>query len=112
FACGSDGTNAASAALIADASLNLYGTTLAGGGTGCGDLGCGTVFELTPAGSESVLHSFSGSDGANPVGGLIADASGALYGTTFNGGDSQLGTVFKLTVPAAFSGVPGQANCI
>jgi uncharacterized repeat protein (TIGR03803 family) len=50
-------------------------------------------------------------DGANPVAGLIADASGALYGTTTSGGNGY-GTVFKLTLPARFAGIPGQANCV
>jgi uncharacterized repeat protein (TIGR03803 family) len=64
---------------------NLYGTTLQGG-----IYGVGTVFELTPKASggwtEKVLHSFSnnGSDGTRPYGGLISDASGNLYGTTYS----------------------------
>jgi uncharacterized repeat protein (TIGR03803 family) len=48
--------------------------------------------------TENVLHNFAGgSDGSNPYGGLIADASGALYGMTSQGGASNLGVVFKLT---------------
>src|SRR5215831_8691769 len=47
----------------------------------------GTVFKVTPSGT-TVLHSFGGNDGANPVAGLIADASGNLYGTTEFGGAS------------------------
>ena len=81
---GSDGANPAAglnpvAGLIADASGNLYGTTeLGGGASGCSG-GCGTVFKVTPSGAETVLHSFTGgSDGASPVGGLIADAAGNL----------------------------------
>jgi uncharacterized repeat protein (TIGR03803 family) len=51
---------------------------------------------------ERLLYSFSGGvDGAQPTGGVIADASGALYGVTASGGAAQLGTVFKLTPPAA-----------
>ena len=50
----------------------------------------GTVFELTPNGdgswTESVLHSFNGSDGDDPFAGLIFDAAGNLYGTTCDGG--------------------------
>jgi hypothetical protein len=55
-----------------------------------------------------------------PPSGLIAGASGALYGTTANGGNTNCrfggfglgcGTVFKLTLPARFAGVPSQANC-
>ncbi len=93
---GSDGANP-SAGLIADAAGNLYGTTADGGaGTNCPS-GCGTVFELTPTGTLTVLHSFTFSDGANPFAGLIADAVGNLYGTTISGGVSGRGTVFELT---------------
>jgi uncharacterized repeat protein (TIGR03803 family) len=80
----------------------FYGTTLTGG-TGCAGSQCGlgTVFSLTPAGSgytESVLYNFQGgSDGQSPVGGLIRDKRGRLYGTTFHGGAAGWGTVFKLT---------------
>ena len=46
----------------------------------------GVVFTLSLGGTETVLHSFAGSDGANPQSGLIADRAGNLYGTTQNGG--------------------------
>jgi uncharacterized repeat protein (TIGR03803 family) len=50
---------------------------------------------------ETVLYRFTGgSDGANPIAGLIADNTGALYGTTQGGGTGNAGTVFKLTPPA------------
>ena len=85
------------AGLIADAAGNLYGTTAGGGAsTNCGAFGCGAVFKLTPTGTLSVLHNFTGSDGAEPFAGLIADAAGNLYGTTVLGGASGDGTVFKL----------------
>jgi uncharacterized repeat protein (TIGR03803 family) len=109
FAGGRDGSFPV-AGLISDASGALYGTTSAGGGTGCGGSGCGTVFKLTPAGArytESIIHIFTGkSDGQIPLAGLIADASGAFYGTTEEGGTggsacpappTGCGTVFKLT---------------
>src|SRR6185369_4971707 len=80
--------------LIADATGNLYGTTL-GGGIGNG---YGTVFKLTPAGTESVLHAFTGGDGAFPGNTLLADAARSLYGTTAGGGVNNYGTVFKLTL--------------
>jgi uncharacterized repeat protein (TIGR03803 family) len=105
------------AGLIADSSGNHYGTTYLGGGTGsiCSN-GCGTVFKLTPGGTETVLYSFTGrSDGSGPVGGLIADSSG-LYGTTPEGGASGCfagcGVVFKVspsgteTVFHIFRGAP------
>ena len=105
---GPDGANPRGV-LIADASGALYGTTEFGG-IGCADSnGCGTVFKLTPGTSgytERVIHSFSGKDGAYPGAGLIADASGALYGTTEYGGALTrrlcrsgfgCGVIFKLT---------------
>lgn len=84
--------------LIFDSAGNLYGTTRTGG-----SLGNGTVFELTHTGggawTETVLYSFaSGStDGAYPLGGLIFDSSGNLYGTASQGGPQGAGTVYKLT---------------
>jgi uncharacterized repeat protein (TIGR03803 family) len=107
FTGGADG-GVPLAGLIADAAGNLYGTTQAGGASGDG-----TIFKVTPAGIETVLHSFSGAngDGASPVAGLIADDQGNLYGTTHAGGASNAGTVFKLTNPATFNGMPGQVNC-
>ena len=83
------------AGLIADSVGNFYGTTSQGGASGNG-----TVFKLSSAGKESVLHSFKGGDdGSAPSNsGLIADVAGNLYGTTFNGGGSAGdGVVFKLT---------------
>src|ERR1700730_17500096 len=104
FTGGSDG--AYPGGLIADSSGNLYGTTTYGGASGsrCGIV-CGVVFKLSPRGTETVLHSFTGSDGRFPGSGLIADSSGNLYGTTHNGGVASTlgcsvygcGTVFKLS---------------
>jgi uncharacterized repeat protein (TIGR03803 family) len=95
-----------------DSSGNLYGTTYAGGAH---DLG--TVFEVSPGGVESVLHSFDGSDGAYPAASLVMDDSGNLYGTTYEGGVSTncsggCGAIFELaggveTVIHSFSGVDG-----
>ncbi len=78
----------------------LYGTTW-GGGSECGTFGCGTIFSLTTTGSEKILYSFAGgSDGAGPSAPLIS-LNGALYGTTYYGGDSRCqygcGTVFAFT---------------
>jgi uncharacterized repeat protein (TIGR03803 family) len=81
--------------LIFDAMGNLYGTTTYGGVHGDG-----TVFELTPkAGGvwqERVLRSFDSTDGGNPYSGLIFDASGNLYGTTYGGGTHSDGAVFEI----------------
>lgn len=95
---GTDG-NGPFAGLIFDAAGNLYGTTCYGG-----TYNSGAVFELTPNGSggwnEAVLYSFNpnnGTDGTCPMAGLVLDASGNLYGTTFQGGAYNYGTVFELT---------------
>jgi uncharacterized repeat protein (TIGR03803 family) len=88
--------------LIEDASGNLYGTTY---GTGIyivgGPNNFGNVYELVNSSGTytyKVLHSFDNGDGAYPVGGLIMDASGNLYGTTSGGGQANngYGTVFEL----------------
>src|ERR1700733_16174930 len=86
FAGGSDGAFP-QANVVLDAQGNIYGTTQAGGGSGCGGGGCGTVFKLAPNGTETLLHIFqAGSDGAFPIAGLTMDDAGNMYGTTLNGG--------------------------
>jgi len=71
---------------------NLYGTTTAGGNSGAG-----VVFKLDTHGHETVLHGFTGgSDGGVPLGGVVLDSQGNLYGTAFFGGLSD-GVVFKIT---------------
>jgi uncharacterized repeat protein (TIGR03803 family) len=85
--------------LVFDTSGNLYGTTQYYG-AGCSNLGCGVVFQLVPTGHgwrEKVIYNFQQTgDGANPAAGLVFDASGNMYGTTYYGGDYDGGTVFKL----------------
>jgi uncharacterized repeat protein (TIGR03803 family) len=86
------------AKLIMDASGSLYGTTEFGG-QGFGG-GAGTVFKLTPTNggwTYTLLHDFTGSDGAYPVSSLVFDASGNIYGTTMHGGTSDEGVVFEIT---------------
>jgi len=79
-----------------DRAGNLYGTTEEGGVQNSG-----TVFELISPNlrggrwTHSVLHKFTGGDDGSLPGGMIMDARGVLYGTTFGGG----GTVFALTPP-------------
>jgi len=85
------------AGIVLDASGNIYGTTTDGG-----QYGLGTVFELVaPVGegpyTEKILWSFNGTDGADPLGDLILDSAGNLYGTTFRGGSSGAGVVFEVT---------------
>jgi uncharacterized repeat protein (TIGR03803 family) len=79
--------------LVQDEEGNLYGTTLEGGA-----MGYGTVFKLDLKGNETVLYSFTGgpADGFYPVAGLLRDKVGNLYGSTWYGGPSEYGTVFKL----------------
>lgn len=94
FTGGSDGVtpNEYGGNLVFDTAGNIYGTTTNGGLLECegGSLGCGTVFQLSPAGSgwtESVLYRFTGgSDGAWPTSALILDQAGNLYGTAIIGG--------------------------
>jgi uncharacterized repeat protein (TIGR03803 family) len=110
----SDGTNS-QGGLIFDSTGNLYGTTLQGGGGNCVDdllapIGCGTVFELSPAGNglwtETVLHSFVSfaSDAAFPFDSLVFDRAGNLFGTTMQGlsnnGCKSCGAVFELSPQA------------
>ncbi len=86
------------AGVILDAKGNLYGITTAGGsGAACGEYGCGTVYKLGKNGRLTLLHSFTGSDGDYPIGGLILDAKGNLYGTAYGGGNDGYGTVWELT---------------
>jgi uncharacterized repeat protein (TIGR03803 family) len=80
--------------MISDASGNFFGTTTAGGASGYG-----TVFELAKINqkwTETVLHSFANSDGSVPVGNLVFDPAGNLYGTAIDGGAFNLGAVFEL----------------
>ncbi len=85
-------------ALFRDSSGHIYGTTNLGGPNVCSGLTCGTVFEMSPSG-ESTIYAFGASsvDGKSPLGGLISDLSGNLYGTTYSGGRYNFGTVFKLS---------------
>lgn len=94
FLGGQDGANP-SGSLIADGMGALYGTTPVGGAKNAG-----TVFRLSPTANgyiETLLYTFQGGiDGANPTASLIADDTGALFGTAFAGGNLGQGTVFKL----------------
>jgi uncharacterized repeat protein (TIGR03803 family) len=102
-----DGTLPA-AALIQGTDGALYGTTSQGGGPGFG-----TVFRMDADGTFSVLYEFTGdSDGAHSVAPLIQATDGDFYGTTLQGGGSDMGTIFKLspdgtlTTLHAFTGGP------
>ena len=92
FAGGTDG-DSPTYGLVFDKEGNLHGTTPQGGA-----FNSGTVFTITPSGTESVVYTFTGgADGANPSSGLILDGNGNLYGTTFGGGAYGNGTVFALS---------------
>jgi uncharacterized repeat protein (TIGR03803 family) len=102
FTGGADG-GIPSGALTLDEAGNLYGTTQTAGDLSCkSGLGCGTVFEISAGGAETTLHIFEGgtADGIQPLGGLLRDGAGDLYGTTIYGGIGNNGTgcgiVFKL----------------
>jgi uncharacterized repeat protein (TIGR03803 family) len=102
FTGGLDGAYPEFSNVIFDDNGNLYGTTGYGGTNEDG-----VVFELSPVGggwTETVLYNFAGgTDGANPMNGLIMDQAGNLYGITINGG-TKGGTVFELSPPSGGSG--------
>ena len=99
-------------ASLVEANGLLYGTT-SGGGIGRN----GTVFVITPSGTETVIYSFPGApNGVTPYGGVIA-VNGALYGTTLYGGSANYGTLFKVsisdgseTVLHSFTGSPSDGD--
>ncbi len=98
FAGGGDGAEP-TAGLIMDGAGNFYGAT-----TGDGRLNAGTVFKLAPDGTQTVLHAFSPQrDGARPLGGVIMDKHGNLYGAAYNGGDNRRGGIFKIRPNGKFS---------
>src|SRR6202051_3759564 len=105
---GADGQNP-NAGLVLDAFNNAYGTTQYGGA-----YGRGTVFQVTPSGNETVVYSFDGgANGAYPNGGLVRDAGGNLYGTAYQGGAYNYGTIFKINTRGQFSvlySFPGGAS--
>jgi uncharacterized repeat protein (TIGR03803 family) len=108
---GSDGSQPV-APLIEDSAGNLYGTTLEGGSESEG----GTVIELSPSAgtySETILYAFCAnfdcSDGYEPQAGLVLDAAGNLYGTTYEGGQS-CSAAGKLGCGVAFMIEPNGTN--
>jgi uncharacterized repeat protein (TIGR03803 family) len=116
FTGGSDGSDPL-AGLTEDSRGNLYGTTFQGGNmSACPPYGCGVVYKVSQTRQETVLHAFMDTDGKSPQGGVVQDASGNLYGTTYYGGLKTFGTVFKLSktgkesVLHNFRGSPDGAN--
>lgn len=95
FTGGADGSGP-HPGLMLDAAGNLYGGAGGGGDLSCNHpYGCGVVYKLDPSGHETVLHTFTGADGAGPSG-VVLDGAGNLYGTTGGGGTYGWGVVFKL----------------
>ena len=88
----SDGSSP-KAGLIQASNGNFYGTTFGGGAHGYG-----TIFEITPNGTLTTLHSFDSTDGQNPQAPLLQDTNGAFYGVAAAGGVNGAGTVFSLSV--------------
>ncbi len=102
FAGGADGFTS-NGSVIFDRFGNLYGAASFGGNTtdpACSAIGgCGVVFRFDPQGHYTVLHTFKGTDGADPWANLYMDQHGDIYGTTTAGGDPtcNCGVVFKIT---------------
>jgi uncharacterized repeat protein (TIGR03803 family) len=91
-----DGADSGANVTLDDAG-NIYGTTDFGGANGAG-----TVFKLAPDGTQTLLYSFVGPEGAEPDGAVIVMPNGTLYGTAGSGGASGNGTLFKLTAKGKY----------
>ena len=108
--------------LVQGADGNFYGTTVLGGSGTClgpfGVQGCGTVFKITPSGTQTVLFNFpydpntnTAVDGIYPYGGLVQGRDGNFYGTTSGGGNAGgvcngtlgCGVIFKITPTGTFT---------
>ena len=82
--------------LVQDSNGYFYGTTYDGGTNN----GAGTVFQISTNSSLKILHTFheatDAGDGSNPVAGLVQGCDGYFYGTTYNGGSSGVGTIYRI----------------
>jgi uncharacterized repeat protein (TIGR03803 family) len=94
-----DGASPTGGTLLFDKEGNLYGTTLYGGAYGADHKG-GTVWELTPSATLTILHNFELNeneiDGYGPDAGVVMDEKGNFYGTTYYGGTYGSGTVYEV----------------
>jgi uncharacterized repeat protein (TIGR03803 family) len=86
---------------------NFYGTTL-----NCGANNEGTAYKITPAGVETIIHSFAGgTDAGQPIGALILGSDGNLWGESAAGGSYNSGTVFKMSLSGAVTVVYQFLGC-
>jgi uncharacterized repeat protein (TIGR03803 family) len=97
FTGGNDGASGSAGRMIFDGAGNLYSVATAGGANGAG-----VAFELSPTKTgewtQTILYQFKGQpDAGFPYGGLVFDAAGNLYGTSYYDGANNLGSVYKLT---------------
>ena len=111
---GTDGSHPL-AGLVRGSDGNFYGTTSNGGTGGSCNGGCGTIFKITPSGSLTTLHTFSGADGSYPSAALVRATDNNFYGTTAAGGsnsscDGGCGTVFRLFVGGSMTTVTSAPN--
>jgi uncharacterized repeat protein (TIGR03803 family) len=74
------------AQLVRDSKSNFYGTTISGGTDTCRYKYCAIAFKIDRTGKLAWLHSFLGDNGLQPFSGLVRDAAGNLFGTTYYGG--------------------------
>jgi len=83
--------------LTLGANGNLYGVTTEGG-TGCASYGCGTIFRITKDGAYAQLYKINGKTAHNPLGGLVGDGKGNVYGSALGpyGKATQPGILFAL----------------
>jgi len=100
FGASASDASAPEESIIQGSDGNFYGTTLSGGADNQG-----TIFQLTPGGTVTILHSFAGgkSDGQIPFASLIQGTDGNFYGTTAQGGASTFGIAFKITAAGVFT---------
>ncbi|MFZ0997370.1 MAG: choice-of-anchor tandem repeat GloVer-containing protein, partial [Candidatus Sulfotelmatobacter sp.] len=93
------------AGLVQATDGNFYGTTSSGGeGATLQDVGCGTVFKITPSATLTTLHNFDAGGGCSPQAGLVQGTDGNFYGTTSRGGGSvAYGSIFKISAGGKLS---------
>jgi uncharacterized repeat protein (TIGR03803 family) len=106
FTGGSDGSQPTS--LIQGSDGNFYGTTASGGATNNG-----VVFNLTAAGTLTVLYSFAGGTDPASTNGVTLASDGTLYGTSQFGGANNGGTVYTVTpdgVEKVLFSFPGESG--